>query len=223
MSRLYDITYNEEQWSCKGSRDFGYTFVNKKTFDSYSVGGDIIGIEQIDDNSFLVYRRIMRDRWQISRVVFKSGHSSFVFSEEFKNFYFLSKDTILFDSRCVYSISKNCIVPEFEWLKYKDLEVITDEEKNLTYLLVKQKISFSDNAYVQVFVDSKTFKPVTSASSGLRNNHHITLSDNFTFNDLVKEDERYASIIHWINFDVTESIFKSGQKALMEELQITNS
>lgn len=223
MSRLYGITYNKEQWSCKGYRNLGYTFVNKKTFDSYSVGGDIIGIEQIDDNSFLVYRRIMRDRWQISRVVFKSGHSSFVFSEEFKNFYFLSKDTILFDSRCVYSISKNCIVPEFEWLKYKDLEVITDEEKNLTYLLVKQKISFSDNAYVQVFVDSKTFKPVTSASSGLRNNHHITLSDNFTFNDLVKEDERYASIIHWINFDITESIFKSGQKALMEELQITNS
>ena len=223
MSRLYGITYNKEQWICKGSRGFGYTFVNKKTFDSYRIYGDVIGIEQLDDNSFLVYHRIMRDEWQISRVVFNSGHSSLIFSEKFKNFYFLSEDTILFDSRCVYSISKNCIVPEFEWLKYKDLEVITDEEKNLTYLLVKQKISFSDNAYVQVFVDSKTFKPVTSASSGLRNNHHITLSDNFTFNDLVKEDERYASIIHWINFDITESIFKSGQKALMEELQITNS
>lgn len=226
MSRLYDITYNKEQWMCKwickDSRGSGhYTFVNKATLDAYSIGGDIIGIEQIDDNSFLVYRRIMRDRWQISRIVFDSGCSSLIFSEEFEKFYFLSEDTILFDSKCVYSISKNCRVPEFEWLKYKDLEVITDEKKNLTYLLVKQKI-FHSNDYVQVFVDTKTFKPVTHASSSLRKNHNITLSDEFTFDDLVKEDERSANIIFWENFHNTESSVNTGTKTLMEELQITN-
>ncbi len=224
MSRLYDITYNEKQWVCKGSRKSGsFTFVNQKTFDSYRIYGDIIGIEQLDDNSFLVYRRIMRDTWQISRVVFNSEHSSSpIFSEDFKNFYFLSEDTILFDNRCVYSISKNCRVEEFEWLKYKDLEVINDEEKNSTYLLVKKKISFSDD-FVQVFVDTKTFKPITSASSSLRNNHHITLSDEFTFDDLVNEDEHYARIIFWDNFNNTQSIINTGTETLMKELKITTS
>lgn len=223
MSRLYDITYNKDQWVCKGSRNSGrYTFVNRKTFDSYSVGGDIIGIEQIDDNSFLVYRRIMRDRWQISRVVFESGRSSLIFSEEFKNFYFLSEDTILFDSKCVYSISKNCRVPEFEWLKFKDLEVFNDKDKNSTYLLVKKKIFHSDD-YVQVFVDAKTFKPVTHASSSLRRNHHITLSDEFTFDDLVEEDDYYANIIFWNNFYDTQFSINTGKETLMEELQITTS
>ncbi len=222
MSRLYDITYNEEQWSCKGSRDFGYTFVNKKTLDSYRIYGDVIGIEQLGDNSFLVYRRIMRDKWQISRVVFNSGHSSLVFSEEFKNFYFLSEDTILFDSRCVYSISKNCRVPEFEWLKYFDLDVITDEKTNSTYLLVKRKLFHSDD-YVQVFVDTKTFKPITHASSSLRNNHHITLSDKFTFANLVEEDDYYAKIIFWGNFYNTKFSINTGTETLMKELQITNS
>ena len=223
MSRLYDITYNKEQWVCKGSRNFGgYTFVNKKTFDSYSIAGDVIGIEQLEDNSFLIYRRIMREEWQISRVVFNSCRSCLIFSENFKNFYFLSEDTILFDSRCVYSISKNCRVSEFEWLKYKDLEVINDEEKNLTCLLVKEKISHSDD-YVQVFVDAKSFKPITHASSSLRNNHHITLSDKFTFADLVTEDNNYASIIFWDNFYNTQSRINTGTKTLMEELQITTS
>lgn len=221
MSRLYGITYNEKQWSCKGSRESGsYTFVNKKTFDSYRIYGDIIGIEQLDDNSFLVYRRIMRDTWQISRVAFNSKHSSLIFSEDFKNFYFLSEDTILFDNRCVYSISKNCKVEEFEWLKYKDLEVINDEEKNSTYLLVKEKIPFSDDAYVQVLVDINTFKPITNASSSLRNNHHIVLSDSFTFDDLVKEDSHYASIIFWKNFEVNQSILNDGKETLLKELQV---
>ena len=224
MSRLYDITYNKEQWACQGSRNFGgYVFVNKKTLKSYPITGDIIGIEQIDDNSFLVYRRIMRDRWQISRVVFDSGCSSLIFSEEFKKFYFLSEDTILFDGKCVYSISKNCRVPEFEWLKSYDLEVYTDEKKNSTYLLVKKKLHYSDDNCVQVFVDAQTFKPVTHASSSLRNNHHITLSDEFTFYDLVKEDERYARIIFWDNFHNTQFSINTGKETLMEELQITTS
>ena len=68
MSRLYEIKCNEEQWIVKGTRDVGYKIVNKETFDSHSISGDIIGIEQITDDEFLVYRRIMRDKWQILRV-----------------------------------------------------------------------------------------------------------------------------------------------------------
>lgn len=128
----------------------------------------------------------------------------------------------MFDNRCVYSISKNCRVPEFEWLKYFDLDVITDEKTNSTYLLVKRKLFHSDD-YVQVFVDTKTFKPITHASSSLRHNHHITLSDKFTFADLVEVDDYYAQIIFWGNFYNTQSSINTGTKTLMEELQITTS
>lgn len=223
MSRLYGITYNEKQWSCK-KNSISYIFVSKETFNIYKISADIIGIEQITFNSFLVYRRISKDKFQISHVVFDAGYIDIIFSEDFKHFYFLSEDTILFDNSCVYSISRHCRVPEFQWLKDKDLEVINNEDKNSTYLFVKQHIPYTDNDYVQVFVDGITFKPITHASSSLRNNHNITLSDKFTFDNLFYEDVCYARFIFYRILDMNESIVKSGTETLMEELlQITTS
>lgn len=225
MSRLHGITYNKKQWDCWSSRNYiSYSLKNKKTLDTYSIVGDIIGMEQIDDSSFLVYRIIpgngrQIDRQQIIRMVFNSGCSSCIFLKSaFKNFYFLSEDTILFDNKCVYSISQNCEIPEFEWLKSFDLEVFTDEKKNSTYLWVKKKNPYTNDC-VQVFVDTKKFQPITSASSSLRNNHHITLSDEFTFLDLVREDESYARSI----FHNTELSINTAKETLMKELQITVS
>lgn len=214
MSRLYGITYNEDQWECKKDQSNRYYLINKKTSDSYHIRGSIIGIEQVDDNSFLVYRDCSRSTYEILRVKLASGLASCLFSKVFQKFYFLTEDTILFDNSCVYSISQNCEVQEFNWLKYQDLTIYTDKDDNFIFLLLKQYISASrGNDYVQVFIDTKTFKPITCASSSLRDNHNIVLSDSFTFKDLVLEDEHYAKIIYKIYDSVN-----TGQRTLLERL-----
>lgn len=70
MNKLYPISYDKSQWTIQGNRDTGYQILNKTSFDSCTLNGDVIGIEQIIDNEFLVYRRIMRDKYQIVRLKF---------------------------------------------------------------------------------------------------------------------------------------------------------
>ena len=96
MMRLHGISCNEEQWCVKGNRDDGYTLVNRTTLDSYSISEDVIGIEQISDDTFLVYRRI-RDEWQINRVKLSDDKVVREYHHEFQHFNFLTEDVIIFD------------------------------------------------------------------------------------------------------------------------------
>lgn len=94
--RLYEIKCNEEQWNIRGSRDEGYIIVNTRTFECYSIPGDVIGIEQITDDTFLIYRRTMRDEWQILRLKLQ-GSKLVEYKHNFKHFKFLTDDIIIFD------------------------------------------------------------------------------------------------------------------------------
>ena len=219
MSRLHEIQYNENQWHITSSRNSGYHIVNQNNHSSFSLGGDIIGIEQILDDTFLVFRRILRDRWQISRIRVINGVLIIEYRKDFEHFYFITHDTILFDSSAAYSIEKNCELSEFDWLKYKKIDVLvsdTDEEK--TVLFVEHQISYEIHAgeYVQVLVDSTTFMPISKAYSTLRD-QFIDLSDTFTFDDLVKEDTRYANRINDYLFDIHQHFHRKGKTILLKE------
>lgn len=96
MSRLYEIKCNEEQWIVKGSRDTGYEIVDKITFECYTISGDVIGIEQISYDEFLIHRRTMRDDWQILRLKLQ-GSTIVEYKHTFKHFDFLTDDIIIFD------------------------------------------------------------------------------------------------------------------------------
>lgn len=218
MSRLYDITYNEDQWAIKGSRDDGYKIVNKTNFDSFRLAGDIIGIEQILDDTFLVYRRIERYRWQIYRVKFAGNTAISEFKENFEHFKFLTDDTILFDSRKIYSISQNAEVHTADnFLRLSEIEV-ADALDGRRVMIVKRRIieNHVPDLFVMVIIDAGTFKPVTQAFSLLRNKL-ITLTDDLTFEELVSEDEYYAREIGKRLFEENLRTSKNGKATLLSQ------
>lgn len=218
MSRLYEISYNREQWVIKGSRNNGYTLVNKETFDSFALTGDVIGIEQILNDTFLIYRRIQRSRWQIYRLKTIGDKSILEFKQDFEHFYFLSNDTILFDNRMVYSISQNAEVDvPNSLLDLNDISV-EDTLDGKRIMFVKHEITSTQlpNLYVLVIVDAATFKPVSQAFSSLRNKL-FTLTDEFTFDKLVNEDEYYTRIIGDIFFEENMQIYHKVEATLFSQ------
>lgn len=213
MSKLYENDYNDAQWEYTGDKDTGYQLKNKKDKNSYSIVGDVIGIKQIDDETFLIHRRVMHDTGNIGRFKLNSNKMIKEFSKNFRKFTFLTDDTILFDNELVYSISKNAEVSEAEWLKNKKIEVHTDVNGK-PFLFVEVCIS-PLKEYVQVLVDIHDFKPVSKAYSTLRNSY-ISLTDSFTFDDLIKEDTYYDKIVQNYFIGVYNSFRVIGQQTLLK-------
>lgn len=219
MSRLYDISYNEEQWSITGSRDTGYTIINKTTFDSHRISGDVIGIEQVADDEFLVYRRIMRDEWQIFRfkadIVNHKIHN--LYCKEFHHFNFLTEDIIIFDKDAhvlgatLYSISNNkeydtlnhilSSEPDCRLTKDRAIKLLYENPKEDEYptaLYVEYQFnSYPLNicAYLQVVLDVNTFKPICPVYSTLRDKYFDLSDESITLGQIAKEDSYYANKI----------------------------
>lgn len=214
MSQLYENDYNDTQWEYTVDKNAEYHLVSKKDKSSYSIGANIIGIKQIDDETFLIHRHAMHGTKNIGRFKFTSNKSINEFSTNFRKFTFLTDDTILFDNKLIYSISKNGSVPESEWLKNKKIEVNTDVKGKL-FLFVEVCIS-PLKEYVQVLVDIHNFKPVSKAYSTLRDSY-ITLTDSFTFDDLIKEDTYYDQIVQHYFSGVYYDFRIIGQQTLLKE------
>ena len=192
MLDLYRITYNKKQWTTK-KKGGTLVFINKVDHNAYFIYGDIIGIAQIRDNEFLVYRRILRERWKIQRICFHNGEILVKYEISFRDFTFITNDTILFDNRTVYSIYKNEEVREFSWLKYHDLKLIRDI-KGHPYFIVSSQTSSGNQMddYVIVIVDAITFKPVTEVYSTLRCSFIPLSNSPYTFDGIAKEDSYYV-------------------------------
>lgn len=214
---LYNITYDHEQWDIQGSRDTSYHIRNLKNNHIFQINGDIIGISQVTYDEFLVYRRIMLDTWQIVRFQFtESGHRNIVFKKEFRHFYILSEKTILFDTECVYDVETNCEVETFNWLKYKDFEVVQLDNYKNTVLLLSLRVDFDHHEYIYVCVDAITFEIIRNeAFSTLRGSDKtIKLSNTFTLDDLLAEDKKYLGIIQKLFFSTIEEVTDSKSKFL---------
>lgn len=218
MSRLYEISYDKNQWSIRGSRDTGYRIVNKKNYDSCTLRGDIIGIEQVSDNEFLVYRRIMRDEWQIVRFKFDTNtHEVYqVYCKEFRHFNFLNEDTIIFDKDAhilgatLYHISSNAEddalnhllsdEPDCRLIQSRYIRLLYDDVESDEYptaLFVEYKFSsfpLDICAYLQVVLDAHTLAPISPAYSSLRDKYFY-LDDSLTLGQIAKEDSYYAGFI----------------------------
>lgn len=196
-TRLYSIDVNKDEWIVTGNRDIGYKLTNKKDCFTYSISGDIIGIEQLDYNTFLVFKTIIstEDEAEIYKVKLDNGKNKIEFKHSFKKHFFLSDDNILFDNRFVYSISKNKKVKEFEWLSYKDIEVQVDENGEIILFVEERIFCFPEDEYVQFLVDTENFKPIKQIAYSTLRNKLINLSDNFKLDDLIAEDNYYAKII----------------------------
>lgn len=216
MSRLYDISYDKEKWVFNVC-DNGYQIVRKETFNSYFIGGDIIGIEQVTDDAFLVYRKIVRDAWEIARIKLTPTKKVFEYNCFFRKFYFLTEDTIIFDkdssvSATVYSISKNCEItaidciisgsphfPDSQFCKSRDIDLYYADESSEypLHLLVGYELpSHFCPEFIQVMIDPSTLKPISPAYSTLRGKYvQLSESDPFALEKLFRSDNNNLKVI----------------------------
>lgn len=225
LYRLNNIDVNEDEWIIKGNRDKGYKLVNKKDDFIYSISGDIAGIKQLDYNTFLVFDTIsVGDMRQIYKVKLDNGEKKREFSQDFRKYVFLSNDKILFDNRSVYSISKNEEVKEFDWLKYKYIEVHEDENNNQnTVLYVEQRLScFPQDEYIQFLVDTEKFKPIKQLAYSTLRGKIINLTDDFKLEDLIAEDNYYANIVSKNMFKLYLDSKKDGRSKILTKKQAKN-
>ena len=216
-SRLYEITC-KDPWVIKGNRDTGYTLVNKETYDSFKIGGDVIGIEQILDNTFLVHRRIQRYRWQIYRIRIYDNEAVEEFEENFEHFDFLDDDTLMFDGRNkLYSISKNNRFDAPDNILFQNEVTLEESQDGKKVLCLKHEVISRQlpGIYDIVILDT-SFKPVTQAFSSLRN-QLITLTDDFKFTDLINEDEYYVKVISEYLYEENQNSYFKGKDALLKQ------
>ena len=236
MRRLYEISCNEEQWCVKGNRDDGYTLVNRTTLNNYPISGDVIGIEQISDDTFLIYRRTMRDEWQINRVKLSDGKAIREYHHEFQHFNFLTEDVIIFDKDRIplggilYSISKNCEMDTMNHMLHEDSRIHdasflfgrkitflydTEDSDYPSLLLVdyKPRNAYRSEEYLQVFFDPNSLQPLSPVYSTLRN-QYLTLTESYTLKEIMEEENYYLSIID----DFLYNLYKKDNRKSAEEL-----
>lgn len=208
--KLYGISCNENQWKITGSRENGFLIVNKETYKGYNIKGDVIGINQIGENTFLVYRRTMRSEWAIDRYRLEDGESILEYGKRFQKCNFITEDKLIFDWESsvfakVYSISEN-----------KELDVIghiIDPNRSDASFCRGREIRFvmknDDDEYpeylevvytfgglwcresIQMLVDPETLQVVSQVYSTIRQKF-IDLNEQYTLADLADEDSYYT-------------------------------
>lgn len=214
MNELFKMTYNKENWKCKFMGINYCVLLNKNNNNSYCIQGNVIGLKQISDDTFLIHRQITTKINHFGRFKLTSNKIIPEFSKDFKHFTFLSDDTILFDNDLVYSISKNCEVPESKWIKNKRIEVLVNDDK--PYALFIEECIDPLKEYIQVLADIHTFCPISNAYSTLRDST-IKLTNTFTFKHLVIEDTGYIKIIKNHLFGIHDNFRSKGKKILLKE------
>ncbi|MCI8362688.1 MAG: hypothetical protein HFJ41_06185 [Clostridia bacterium] len=241
MSRLYEISYNDNQWHITGSRDTGYTLIHRISLVSCKISGEIIGIEQVTDDEFLVYRRIMRDIWQIIRFKFDILKDKVyqLYRKEFRKFNFLTEDLIIFNKDAhvlgstLYSISKNVEYdtlnhilssePDCRLIKNRQITLLyenPEEDEYPTALYVEYQFnSYPLNicAYLQVVLDVNTFKPIYPVYSTLRDKYFDLSDESITLGQIAREDSYYANRIG--NF--LSAFYSEDSRKDLEELRST--
>ena len=224
-SRLYEINYNKEQWEVRGNRDIGYTLINTKTLESYCISGDVVGIEQITDDEFLVFRILSYDEWepgdkcQIARVQLKDSKATRMYSKDFfGHFKFLTKDIIIFENDALlYYISENKECDKLNHLfsennslydcricKKRTIGYIYNNSKDYPdYILMEYDINsifFKIGAYLQVPIDVNSLLPIMPVYSSLRPGK-LYLAPSQTLGELVEKECYYASVLGNFLFD----------------------
>lgn len=182
MSRLYGAQVDEERWRVtlinNNDNYDSYKLVDKKNEEIYFFNY-IIGLEQVADNEFLVYRRLLDD-FAIERYKIQKSKFIKLFEKRFSKFDFITDDRILFTYwgntgpyRCggIYSIKDNNMLKEADWLKYNAIEIHKDNKHPEKIKLYVEKNIYShklNNPKLTFTVDPNTLKPGSLCYSQLR-------------------------------------------------------
>ncbi len=188
MNRLYDTKVDEERWKVEikdngFDKDESYKLEDKKNKVIYHFK-NIIGLEQVTDDEFLVFKRATTyNKVEIVRYKLQKGMKMSVFCQEISRFHFISDDRILFtfydghaSYRCrgVYSIKNNSMLEEANWLEGTAIEIIKDDKNPNRFILYFEREITSDklgNKKILFTVDPNTLQPNSICYSQFRNSY----------------------------------------------------
>ena len=225
MSRLHGFKLDENRYEIIESHENFYTsykLADKKSneyclFDMHY----IIGLEQVGEDEFLVYKRGLGDNFRITRYQLKDSKINTLFDKEFSNFYFISDDRILFtyygnNGRYyfsgIYSIKENKILEEAKWLDGTSIEVYGNE-LIVSYELSSYKL---DNPRL-MFTLKDSLEPNQYCYSTLRDKY-IEVSSKEDIERIESEEKKYIRAIENIMYqEEKEHLKKVKEKLLLKK------
>lgn len=227
MSRLYEAKVNEKRWKIVETDNKNYhtyKLIDKKNEEIYFLN-HIIGVEQVKDDEFLVYRSVNNDSYEIARYKLQKSKFIHLFSKRFNHFHFISDDRIMFtywdnsgSCRCggIYSIKDNKILEEAKWLDAAIIDVYNDKDTNEIKLYVEKEISSYNlhNPKLLFTVGPNTLQPNSDCYSQLRDNF-IKVSSKEDIKSIELEEIKYIRIIEkYIFQQECEQLQKAKEKVL---------
>ena len=231
MSRLYGTKINNDRWDIieiDNMNYHSYKLIDKKYNNTYFLN-HIIGIEQVTDDEFLIFKRVNFDDFEIIRYKMINSQPINIFSKSFNRFSFITDDRILFSywgntgpyrSSGIYSIKDNTMLNNANWLDGTFIKIYnTNENLNDTKLYVeKEIISFKiGNQKLLFVVDPNTLEPISDCYSQLRDSF-IKVDSKEDIEKAITEDKKYINIIEkQIDAIEKEHIQKTKEKLLYKK------
>ncbi len=166
----------------------------------------IIGVEQVTDDEFLIYKRANRDEFEIVRYKLQNSEFYKLFDKKIGDFYFISDDRIMFiycandtSYRCsgIYSIKENKLLEEAKWLKFNRVDIYEDDDNpgKIKIYVEEELISYELNNPILLFtVDPNTLQPNSDCYSQLRDSY-IKVSSKEDIERVKSEEQEYINII----------------------------
>ena len=223
MSRLHGFKLDENRYEIiKSDKNFytSYKLVDKRINEYWLLDMHcIIGLEQVGEDEFLVYKRGLGDNFRITRYQLKDSKINKLFDKEFSNFYFISDDRILFtyygnNGRYyfsgIYSIKENKILEEAKWLDRTSIEVYGNE------LIVSYELSSFQlsNPRLLFTVNPDTSEPNQYCYSELRDTY-IKVSSKEDIERIESEEEKYIRAIENIMYQEEKEHLKKVKEKLL--------
>ena len=114
--RLTEFSYDKSQWVIRKEKFNLFLFTNQKTNSQYCLNHNIMALEQINSETFLLLEKVPNEEgYLFLNIVFNKEEILEKFCKKIKTFDFLTENSILFDKDCytavVYSIPRNSAYP----------------------------------------------------------------------------------------------------------------
>lgn len=229
MSRLYEAKVDNDKWKLVEINNdcyHSYRLIDKETKEKYTFR-NVIGLEQVSENEFLVYKRVDRYDFEIKRYKLQNSESIILFKEVFDKFDFISEDRILFrytdrgaNYRCkgIYSINDNDFVEDGKWLDGDKIDVINDKENDDIKLFVQIEIAsyHLGDQELMFTVDPDTLEPSSPCYSLLRDSF-INVETKEDILRIEKEDSKYTNIIGDFIFEQNDKCKKMAKEKLLKK------
>lgn len=232
MDRLHEIKVDGKRWKIVKHDNECYNsdkIIDKENGEIYDLI-QIIGIEQVAEDEFLVYQRANLDCFEMVRYKLQDSKIDELFDKKFNDFYFISDDRIMFTYRSkdapyrcggIYSIKENKMLEEGKWLDGSKVDVYKDDDNSDKIKICVEEYTYSyelNNPKLLFTVDPNTLQPNSVCYSQLRDSY-IKVSSKEDLESIKSDEEKYISVIEEAMFGKE---YERLQKAKTKILSRTN-